>query len=425
MPINLYEVKVKISVIIPCYNMKIYLGKCIDSILSQSIDSLEIICIDDGSSDGTKELLEDYQEKYNNIRFIFQNNEGAGNARNKGIKLAYGEYVAFMDADDFYPNANTLEYLYDMALKNKANVCGGSFCSYRNGVYTYDGFRKGMVFKEKGWIEKKEFPTFAGYWRFLYRRSFLIRNNICFPGYRRAQDVPFFLNAVSKADKVFCVKEVVYCYRKEHKLVKFDESKAVDYIKAIRDSLSIAKNEELNSIYDALISELHGEATALMYYFAHEGSGEMKKAIHDINSIVQNREDNKPVLLEGDGLDKYVEEIWEERKALFEEINKYSKILIYGAGTVGRKVLNFLRDNRYEPDAFIVSDKKQNPSDVEGVRVKSVEEYVNRQDECFILVATFSYLHEEIKKVLCKNGFKSFYLIDLEKFYLWCGGIIH
>lgn len=405
--------------------MKNYLSECLNSILIQNIKDIEIICIDDGSSDETQELLENYQERYKNIRFVSQNNEGAGCARNRGIKLASGEYVAFMDADDFYPNVDTLEYLYNTALTNTANVCGGSFCSYRNGVYTYDGFRKGMVFKKNGWIEKKEFPAFAGYWRFLYKKSFLVNNNIYFPAYRRAQDVPFFLNAISKAGKVYCVKEVVYCYRKEHKLVNFDENKAIDYIRGIRDSLSIAKNEELNSIYSALINELHGEATALMYYFAHKGSDEMKKIIHDINSIVKSIEDNRPVLLEGVDLDKYVDEIGREREALFDELNKYSSILIYGAGTVGRKVLNFLRDNRYEPDAFVVSDVKQNPSDVEAVRVKSIEEYVNKQGECFVLVATFSYLHEEIKKVLYKNGFKHFYLIDLEKFYLWCGGIIH
>ena len=152
----------------------------------------------------------------------------------------------------------------------------------------------------------------------------------------------------------------------------------------------------------------------------------MRKVIHDINLVLQDREDSrKMILLEGNSLDNHVKQIWEERKNLFIELNKYSKILIYGAGTIGRKVLKFLKDNQYEPDAFIVSDVNQNPDNVEGVRVRAVGEYTNIRDECFVLVATFSYLHEEIKKTLYEKGFTHFYLIDLEKFYLWCGGIVH
>ena len=82
------------------------------------------------------------------------------------MELAQGEFVAFMDADDFYPDTDILEYLYETALRQVANICGGSFCSYRNGVYTFNGFRKGMVFNKDGWINSKEFPTFTGYWRF-------------------------------------------------------------------------------------------------------------------------------------------------------------------------------------------------------------------------------------------------------------------
>lgn len=423
---NMYMDNPKISIIIPCYNMRPYLSESIGSIVNQSMKELEIICIDDGSDDGTKEFLENYKKRYDNIVLISQDNEGSGCSRNRGIELATGNYIAFMDADDFYPDSDILEFLYNTALTNEADICGGSFCTYRNGVYTYEGFRKDMVFKKDGWILKNELSAFGGYWRFLYKRKFLVENNILFPFYKRAQDVPFFVKAISAAGRVYCVKKVVYCYRKEHKLVRFDECKAVDYVKAIKDSLLISKNEGLDNIYIALLKEIHGEITALIYYFAQAGSMEMRKVIHDINLVLQDREDSrKMILLEGKSLDNHVKQIWEERKNLFIELNKYSKILIYGAGTIGRKVLNFLKDNQYEPDAFIVSDVNQNPDNVEGVRVRAVGEYTNIRDECFVLVATFSYLHEEIKKTLYEKGFTHFYLIDLEKFYLWCGGIVH
>lgn len=415
----------KVSVIIPCYNMKIYLAECLNSILSQSLKDIEIVCIDDGSNDGTKELLEDFQDKYDNIRITSQSNKGSGSARNKGMELAQGEFVAFMDADDFYPDTDILEYLYETALRQVANICGGSFCSYRNGVYTFNGFRKGMVFNKDGWINSKEFPTFTGYWRFLFRKSFLFENNIVFPDYLRGQDCPFFVNALSKAEKIYCLKKVTYCYRKEHKVVKFDLKKAVDFIQTIKDCLIIAKENGLNRIYEALVDELNGEPTALMYHFAREGSLEMRRLIHDINLLVSDNNDRNTRFLEDAELDKHLEMAMSDRERFFSKIDAYSKILVYGAGTVGRKVLSFLRSYHYEPEAFIVSDLKQNPTNVEGVDVKSIEDYISIRNDCFVIVATFPYLNEEIREVLDRKKFTEYYLLDLEKFYLWCGEIIH
>lgn len=416
----------KISVIIPCYNMEMYLEECLNSILIQNLEGIEIICIDDGSSDGTEELLKGYQKRYNNIYFIRQMNAGAGEARNNGIRQACGEYIAFMDADDFYPDIDVLKYLYDTATEYNANVCGGSLCSYRNGVYTYEGFRKGMVFEENGWINKQGFLTYAGFWRFIYKRDFLVNNNIWFPDYKRFQDPPFFLKAISKAEKVYCIKKIVYCYRKEHKTVNFDKKKGIDFVKGVRDSLMIAKEERLDSIYTSLEKELHGEATALMYYFVHEGSEEMARIIHEINLIISgDGEHEKRRLLEGKNLNEYVEKVWMEREELFGRLSLFPHILIFGAGTVGKKVLNFFRQHQHEPEAFIVSDLKQNPSEVEGIPVRLAEEYINIQNSCLVVVATFSYLHEEIRDVMHEKGFEQLYFIDLEKFYLWCGGVVH
>lgn len=418
----------KVSVVIPCYNMKVYLEECLSSILSQSLSEIEIICIDDGSKDGTKELLEDYQKKYNNIYLMGQENEGSGNARNKGIKFAHGEYIAFMDADDFYPDLDILEYLYNTAVSNEAKICGGSRCSYRNGVYTYSDFRSGMVFEKDGWINKEEFSSFAGFWRYLFKKDFLTENNIFFPNYLRMQDLPFFIKAISKVERVYCVKKITYCYRLGHKQLKLNEKVAIDSAKGMRDSLLISKNKGLKKIYTLLLNELCGEITGIMYYFAHKGVEEIRPIIHDINTIISENNDDKclpRILLEGNALDEYVEKNWEERERLFSKLNEYSKILIYGAGVVGQKMLKFLKHYGYEPEAFVVSDSKQNVEEVEGIIVKQIEEYVNIQKECFIIVATFPYSHKEIQKGLYENGFQQFWLIDMGKFYLWYEDINH
>ena len=105
----------KISVIIPVYNMAYYLEECLDSVLRQTLKEIEIIMIDDGSTDESLAVMKEFQKKYSNIKILRQANQGAGAARNNGIKHALGKYVAMVDPDDFYPQRNSLEELYRAA----------------------------------------------------------------------------------------------------------------------------------------------------------------------------------------------------------------------------------------------------------------------------------------------------------------------
>ena len=91
-----------VSVIIPCYNAQDNLAQCIDSILGQTLEQIQIICVDDGSADATLEILQDYQARDPRVLVIRQQNAGAGAARNRGLEQATGEYLSFLDADDFF-----------------------------------------------------------------------------------------------------------------------------------------------------------------------------------------------------------------------------------------------------------------------------------------------------------------------------------
>lgn len=150
-----------------------------DSVIEQTLREKEIICVDDGSTDDTLSILEEYREKADVI-ILQQRNQGSGIARNQGIKIASGQYIAFMDADDFYPSIDTLEKMYLAAQRENAKICGGSGCVYRNGIYNYKGFRKGFVFESDGWINKEEFPILNGYWRFIYNREFIKKKRYFF-----------------------------------------------------------------------------------------------------------------------------------------------------------------------------------------------------------------------------------------------------
>ena len=115
----------KVSVIIPVYNTAKDLKECLDSVISQTLDDIEIICINDGSPDNSLEILREYAQKDTRFVIIDQKNKGAGAARNIGISQAVGEFVAFMDADDKYPDNQVLEDLYSKVIENNVLICGG------------------------------------------------------------------------------------------------------------------------------------------------------------------------------------------------------------------------------------------------------------------------------------------------------------
>lgn len=117
----------KITVIIPVYNVEQYLRKCLDSVVSQTLRDIEIICVNDGSYDKSQEILNEYAWKDPRIKVINQMNKGAYAARNTAIDLAKGDYLCFMDPDDYYPDDKILEDLYIAAIQNDVLICGGSF----------------------------------------------------------------------------------------------------------------------------------------------------------------------------------------------------------------------------------------------------------------------------------------------------------
>lgn len=162
------EVKMcKVSVIVPVYNAENFLQNTLNNIQRQSLKDIEIICVDDGSEDSSADIIKKFQRQDIRIRYEYQKNQGAGVARNKGISLAQGEYVAFMDADDGYPNIYSLEKLYLAARKNQALICGGS----AKGI-NQSGYNK-RVFEKEGFVWFSDYQFDFLFQRFIFKRSFL------------------------------------------------------------------------------------------------------------------------------------------------------------------------------------------------------------------------------------------------------------
>lgn len=242
----------KVSVIIPVYNVENYLKECLDSVQKQTLKDIEIICIDDGSTDSSSEILKEYAAKDKRIKVIFKENEGVGKARNNGILAAQGEFVAFMDSDDAYPNKKVLETLYNQALKHNVQICGGEFSLFTDNVrkldQNFEDTFQGYLFDKDGEMEYKDYQFDYGYHRFIYNRQMLLEYEVFYPPYKRYQDPPFFVKAMITAGKFYAVDQATYAYRVGHKQINWTAEKIMDLLSGLKDNFDMAQTHHLEHL---------------------------------------------------------------------------------------------------------------------------------------------------------------------------------
>ena len=141
--------KTKISVIVPVYNGEEFLSQCLDSILAQTLQDIEILCVNDGSTDNSLKILKGYAKKDKRIQIINQKNQGLSASRNNAMKIAKGEYLSFVDADD-YINKQFLEELYNSAIKENADIALGNIIRVENGEKPWLCYKKKQVAGKTG-----------------------------------------------------------------------------------------------------------------------------------------------------------------------------------------------------------------------------------------------------------------------------------
>ena len=283
----------RISVIIPCYNMGQYVGECLDSVLSQSLSEIEVICVNDGSTDSTLQILEQYQQKDARIIIIDQTNQGVAAARNTAIGKASGEYIAFMDPDDFYPNAHTLELLYTKAHGSHALICGGSYSDFSNTskkVWTnYRGDYALYTHTWEGITDYRDYQFDFGFQRFLYKRTLLLENNIFFPPYVRFEDPPFLVRAMIAAGSFYAVPDVVYRYRNGNASasVTWSDAKACDTLRGFMDDLTLSVQHHLSQLHALTVRRIElGPAKAPIINTLRSGNQEAFSLLKKISETI-------------------------------------------------------------------------------------------------------------------------------------------
>jgi len=256
----------KVSVIVPVYNVELYLPACLDSVLSQTLQEIEVICINDGSPDNSLGILRRYEQQDARVKVIDKHNEGVGKARNDGIAAATGEYIAFMDSDDWYPKETTLETMYITAKTHGVKVAGSYYRKYfRDGtVEDIKPSFEGMNFEVAGLTAYTDYQYDYGYTAFLFETAMLKENGIVFPPYGRFQDPPFFVQAMIAAREFYMLDEPTYCYRRLPSAKNYSVPKTVDMLKGIADNLRVSKAHGLAKLHYLTACRLDTEAAFMV-----------------------------------------------------------------------------------------------------------------------------------------------------------------
>ena len=239
----------RLSILIPVYNKEKLIESCLESILSQTLCDIEILCLDDGSADGSLEVVKKYAEADSRIRVLSHSNVGAGATRNRGILEAKGKYVAFMDADDMYPNKDVLRIMYEKAEATGSNICGGEWSEiFADGkpITDFNGEYARYRYEKEGTTQYSDYQYDYGYHRFIYKRKFLLDNKIMFPSYLRYQDPPFLIKAMMTSQTFYAIKIPTYLYRKGDSHINWNTERVCDLIKGMIESLRYAN---LNNYY--------------------------------------------------------------------------------------------------------------------------------------------------------------------------------
>lgn len=210
----------KISVIVPIYNVEKYLKQCLDSIITQTYQNLEIILINDGSTDQSLEICRQYAKRDQRIILISQKNSGVSSARNAGLDIATGSFITFIDPDDWLADANSLTKLYNILVTNKSSVVVGNYNVFDDQINAYRLYSHDnhcTNYTPKQWFQHEQDAKgnldflFSTPWSKLFKRKLF--KNIRFPIHKPTEDYYTMWKAYLLANQITYIDTPFYVYR--------------------------------------------------------------------------------------------------------------------------------------------------------------------------------------------------------------------
>lgn len=398
----------KVSVIIPVYNVKEYLEECLESVLQQEFSDYEVIAIDDASTDGSGEILDEYEGRYDIIHvYRHEKNRGLSAARNTGLDNATGKYVWFVDSDDMIaPNA--LEKLYQMAENMQTDIV----------YFNYDRLDSNRVPKNETAVDslhgkwrvysgkellclraKEDIIQSETVWIKLYKAEFLKRKAIRFYEGIIHEDVLFSFLCMMEAERIIITNEIFYYYRKREtsimaqKTHKSADSNFVILVQIFRYWSTHHFTDEENSALKAFVIKRYYQ---YRYYDCFgerpeklEVGGTVEKTLFELIYAVKN-----------------------ERKIVLDEkqiryIKNAQKVIVFGASHVAADVVDILKENGINIAFVAVTDMRFNPTIFCGIPVETIEHISHcLKKDIVIVLGVLQKNCEDVMRQLEQMGLK-------------------
>lgn len=407
----------KISIVMPVYNCEAYLKESVESVLHQSLQEWELLCVDDGSNDGSLAILREFQTIDSRIQIYTQSNQGAGVARNLAMKHTRGEYIAFLDADDFFFDEDALENMYDVCEKNHVNACGSTIKLFRNGVIAVDtGFKEiGQAAQAKPVLSYRDFQFDYGFTGFIFKAEIIKNNGIEFPAYRRFEDPPFFVHVMHRIKKFAFIDKSLYCYRTPNVAVRFDVIKTVDLLKGLLDNMEFASKNNLDILFERTLRRLEVEYSNIICRNIMPESTDILELLLKVNQLVKKVYKKGNYVIQP--LQKVLRSVSEAEEFHKEKVYKLmddcDRIYLYGAGNAATDLLLHLEKIGLLPKvaSIIVTSKEGNPEEIKGIPVISLDTYQYTEGDLVLITVTSLYREEIVQNLQAKNV-RAYELLD-------------
>ena len=265
----------KVSVILPIYNVGKYLRQSLDSLINQTLKEIEIICVNDGSTDDSYDILEEYKAKDSRIKVIHKENKGTGAARNDGLRIATGECIGFVDPDDWV-KPNMFERLYNLIKEKNLDIamCMPDGFDEKNQINTpfpyfvdanFENIPDDKIFN---WRDLSPFSYPMCVWNKLYTKDLFDRNNIDFAEGLDFEDHKVIFGTLLTAEKIFFIREKLYVYRfnREGSVLTDNNRRLIDHIEIFNIVEKLMKDTNTYNVLrkDFVTYKIHN----LLYYYS-------------------------------------------------------------------------------------------------------------------------------------------------------------
>lgn len=408
--------EIKVSIIIPVFNGERYLKDCMESLINQTLNDIEIICVDDGSTDRSLDILKEYQSRDDRVKLLSNpRNMGQPTSRNKGIMMAVGKYIQFVDADD-YIEKQTTEELFKYSEEKNADMCYMGMDFHQEAGLDIKAVPGGIsghypgVYEGKELIgiltENKEFFYYT--WSVFYRTSFLKEHGLLYRELVCGQGGNFIPRCLCEANRVIISDKKYYHYRVHNASITHTEKaqkellmgKIMRYVDILHYFSNDEQSHELEIFLDATYKKLLGGIECLTYDEKRELEERMpSKFARHVFHILCNKEGNYKMNFSDNEIKK---------------IRERAHVIIYGAGYASKSIIEMLQQNEIEIVGFAVTKRIKEKISLFGHHIYEIHELQQYKSTSVVLIAANKKYNQEIRETLEALGFDDYIFLNIE-----------